>query len=501
MLPTGVGSGHRYRPSELLSEDELGTLWRGTDVWHGSPVTVRLLDERLTSDPQAVHRATIQLRWAQWSASNPHLARVLDHNLWRLAEPPVFVVAEGCGGPLMRHLETSALSVRDALRVTAAVADGLASAHAAWVSHGALTSASVLVDDDAVAKVTDIGLGELLGDRDGRGRSSGMASLSDRRAADVLAVGLLLEELVSPAHGRPPGIDGDAAPAWEDEVPPGMRVLVRRALSPYPLERPDMDELAAGLAPALASTWPAHPWAPRRARPTEPPPYVRSRPGRPLEQGPSHQARPEPRGAERVPQPPAPGLGVGLPSGGPAATSERPAGGPEVEAEIPRSGKDVSSKPDGGSRGVIESPPGMPDPARPAAAAAEEGGRVAARGRPQARGRRRLLVTLAASLVVVVGGVAGAFAILDADAPVERPLERQPSVSVSPENEPATVPVVLGRRVERVALLLDRAGLAVGSVTTVSGRAGIVVRTDPTQGEAVAAGTEVDLFVGSGVDD
>jgi beta-lactam-binding protein with PASTA domain len=40
----------------------------------------------------------------------------------------------------------------------------------------------------------------------------------------------------------------------------------------------------------------------------------------------------------------------------------------------------------------------------------------------------------------------------------------------------------------------------VGVVTTVPGGEGVVVRTDPTPGEAVAAGTAVDLFVGNGVE-
>ena len=59
---------------------------------------------------------------------------------------------------------------------------------------------------------------------------------------------------------------------------------------------------------------------------------------------------------------------------------------------------------------------------------------------------------------------------------------------------------MLSVRVERATELLQQAGLVVGSVTTVPGRAWVVVRTEPTQGEAVAAGTAVDLFVGNGAE-
>lgn len=69
---------------------------------------------------------------------------------------------------------------------------------------------------------------------------------------------------------------------------------------------------------------------------------------------------------------------------------------------------------------------------------------------------------------------------------------------ITPALEPATVPVLLGERVEIATELLEQAGLVVGSVTAVPGEAGLVVRTEPTQGEAVSAGTAVDIFVGNG---
>ena len=103
MSMTIIGPVQRYQPSELLSEDALGTLWSGRDVRSGLPVTIRLLDERLTSDPRGVHRATAQLRWAQWEAGNPHLARVLDLGL-RLEEQPAFVVSQGSGGGTLMQL-------------------------------------------------------------------------------------------------------------------------------------------------------------------------------------------------------------------------------------------------------------------------------------------------------------------------------------------------------------------------------------------------------------
>jgi beta-lactam-binding protein with PASTA domain len=94
----------------------------------------------------------------------------------------------------------------------------------------------------------------------------------------------------------------------------------------------------------------------------------------------------------------------------------------------------------------------------------------------------------------------------DRDRPT-RTFSASPSIAASATPSPtpviarATVPGVLGVRVERATEQLQEAGLIVGSVTTVPGKAGVVVRTEPTQGEAVASGTAVDLFVGNGAEE
>ncbi len=207
MQATVVGSGRRYRASELLSEDELGTLWRGVDDRSGAAVCVRFLGERLTSDPTALQRASTQLRRLQWRSSDSPLARVLEHDLRPLGARASFVVSEASGVTLARRIDDGgALSVPAALRVVAAVADGLATAHAQWVYHGALTPSSVLLGDDGAVAVVDVGLGELLDDPDHRGPRS--ANLADQGAVDVFAVAVLLEQLVI-GH-RPPAPGGRA---------------------------------------------------------------------------------------------------------------------------------------------------------------------------------------------------------------------------------------------------------------------------------------------------
>lgn len=451
MRPAVTGS-QRYRRTDALGEDELGALWRGTDVRSGGPVTVRVLDERLTSDSQAAQRVAARLQRVQWNASNPHLPRVLE---LRLTERPAVVVTEGSGNEtLARHLErVGALSTRRALRVVAAVADGLAGAHEVWVCHGALSPASVLVDERAVAKVVDVGLGELLLDRDELRRIAHSTNLSDRRAADVLAVGLLFEQLVSGPGARRPPSEADAPRAREDEVPAEVRAVLRRALSPHWLQRPGMAELAATLAPALATTAEDETGPPRATRLAAPPTRDAASEGLPVEPG--------------LPAPP------------------RPDGSAVAAAEP------ISPRPAGKASEPLEVPPS----------------RVAfSRGR---RRRRVVLVGLVSSVVVIGATVGAVLALRATSEDPDRPARSgtaSPSIAASvtpsatPAVQPATVPAVLGLRAESATELLQEAGLVVGSVTTVPGRAGVVVRTEPTQGEAVAAGTAVDLFVGNGAE-
>ena len=118
------------------------------------------------------------------------------------------------------------------------------------------------------------------------------------------------------------------------------------------------------------------------------------------------------------------------------------------------------------------------------------------------RRHRRVMVALA-SIVVVAGGALwaglrapdeGQESIRAARSPVA-PSTPSPGVRIVL----TTVPTILDRPVDRVSARLERAGLVIGEITMVAGRSGVVVRSEPTQGEAVLAGTAVDLFVGTGL--
>jgi hypothetical protein len=428
MRPQVLGSGRRYRTSEVLNEDDLGVVWAGSDAWTGEAVTVRILHERVAADPHRLQLVSDRLRRLQFAPPSPHLARLLDHDLRRLGGRQAFAVFAGSGEPLAVRLERSGpLETAPALAVAAAAADALAAAHAARVVHGGLTPASVLVGEDGEVLVIDVGLGELLPDPNDRRRSAAQGDPADREAADVLAVTVLFERLLGISL-LPAQTDSDAPRPWEWDVDPAVAPALRQASSPHRRLRPAMSELAATLA------------------------VVRTSPG--LE---------------------APGVAE------PVATSAPPVEEGEETPPVPASATTGRA---------------------PATIAVRSPAPVAAPSPPPAR--RRVAALVVALVAVAVASVAAGMLALGGggdETPARSP-SASPTASPSPTSTivRATVPDALGLSVLEATELLESAGLVVGDSTPVPGDLGVVVGIDPTPGEAVVAGTVVDLLVGDGTE-
>jgi beta-lactam-binding protein with PASTA domain len=62
---------------------------------------------------------------------------------------------------------------------------------------------------------------------------------------------------------------------------------------------------------------------------------------------------------------------------------------------------------------------------------------------------------------------------------------------------PATVPDVTGKTIPTAVTRIHEANLEVGDIVPIAGTPGRVVRTDPTPGEAVTAGTHVTIYIGA----
>lgn len=133
--------GGRYALVEELGD----SLWRAEDRVLGREVSVRMLGEAESTAPAAAKLA------------HPNIARLFDHGE---ADGERYEVHEYVRGEtLAERLEREPLSEAEAQSLAAEIQAALAYAASQGVGHGALTAASVLVDERGHARVRGFGAG------------------------------------------------------------------------------------------------------------------------------------------------------------------------------------------------------------------------------------------------------------------------------------------------------------------------------------------------------
>ncbi|MBS4753178.1 protein kinase family protein [Nocardioides sp. zg-ZUI104] len=150
-MPTSTRSGDvlsgRYRLIDLLSESGGGRFWRARDTVLERFVALHVIPE---SDP----RAPALLEAARTSAAvvDPRILRVLDA---KAEDGHCFVVNEWGTGISLDILVTHAgpLEAHNAAWLVADVADALAQAHDAGVTHGRLNPENVLIDGYGAVRI------------------------------------------------------------------------------------------------------------------------------------------------------------------------------------------------------------------------------------------------------------------------------------------------------------------------------------------------------------
>jgi serine/threonine-protein kinase len=261
--------GDRYELAELIAAGGMGQVWRGTDVLLGRPVAVKVLRSEYTGDPTFRARFRAEAQHAA-GLSHPNIAAVFDYGETE--------ATDGSG-------ETLAYLVM------------------------------VLVRADGSVKITDFGIAWSAGSvpltRTGQviGTPQYLApEVAEGRhavpASDVYALGLVGYECLT-GH---PAFDGDNAVTialkqvrddpepLPDELPRGVRTLIRRALAKDPAARiPDaaafvaaVEDVRAGRPqpePAPTRGIGLHPGPPPVAGPAEGPAMRTVRPPSPRRLG------------------------------------------------------------------------------------------------------------------------------------------------------------------------------------------------------------------------
>jgi serine/threonine protein kinase len=255
--------GGRYRVERAIGQGGMGTVWLCRDEKLARDVAVKqvglLPGESVTDSARA-------LREARSSAALSHRNVVTvfdvvdqDGHIWMVMEN----VPSRSLSDLIR--DEGALPPERVAAIGAQVADGLASAHAAGITHRDVKPGNVLIRDDGVAKISDFGIARTAGDpaltQTGLfiGTPTYFSPELARGAepdpsADVWALGATLYAAV---EGRPPYEQKTNAVAVISEIanqppPPPQRAgalepVLRRMLDSDPVSRWSMADAAHAL--------------------------------------------------------------------------------------------------------------------------------------------------------------------------------------------------------------------------------------------------------------
>ncbi|MFC4123224.1 serine/threonine-protein kinase [Nonomuraea zeae] len=287
MLGAGTTLSDRYLLSDRLGGGGMGEVWRADDTVLGRAVAVKVLMPALTENPTFAQRFQNEAR-AMATLRHPGVVDVYDYGTCEVEGRQVsFLVMEYVRGEsLDRVLRRGPLGSEATMRLVAEVGDALAAAHAQGIVHRDVKSANLMVRPDGSVALTDFGIAHSVsaGHLTTTGTmlcSAGycapeMATASDvTPAVDVYALGVVGYECLTgnlPFQGDTPVQIifkhlNSPVPRLPDDVPPGPRQVVTRALEKSPDARwPTAALMAEAARKAIAApdTLPV----PRRRRTT-----------------------------------------------------------------------------------------------------------------------------------------------------------------------------------------------------------------------------------------
>jgi Tol biopolymer transport system component/tRNA A-37 threonylcarbamoyl transferase component Bud32 len=256
MLESGTRLG-AYEIVSRLGSGGMGEVYRARDTKLRRDVALKILPEALAKDPDRRARFT---REAQVLATlnHPHIAAI--YGVEDSTEITALVLELVEGPTLEDRIAAGALSVAEALKIAAQIADGLDAAHEKGIVHRDLKPANVKLSADGRVKVLDFGLakavipdsldasapttmatrtGGIVGTAAYMSPEQATGSGVDKRT-DIWSFGCVLYEMLTGSRAFAGASMSDVMasvltkdPDWSalrDSTPPGIRRLLRRCL-------------------------------------------------------------------------------------------------------------------------------------------------------------------------------------------------------------------------------------------------------------------------------
>ena len=215
-LVDGIGElGGRFDVIGEINRGSMGIVYKARDLIVDEIVAIKVLNDFLCSDPQAIERFKLEARSAR-KLTHQNVVRI--HDLFELEKKRVISMEYIEGENLKTLLARQATFTEDMIMGTLMqVCEGLAYAHRLHIVHRDIKPANIMLTDRGVVKITDFGIAKLLTDHQTKAGTMVMGTplymapeqieggRIDRRC-DIYSLGIMLYEMVT---GRPPFSDGN----------------------------------------------------------------------------------------------------------------------------------------------------------------------------------------------------------------------------------------------------------------------------------------------------